>query len=406
MLTSFPTPYEDEWWYSVLCRHYLTTGIRSSAVAKKMIFGNESAHMGTVFPNGTVYAVVKQLPENLYDIREILLNHTTLKFFIRLYPRDEQEYIIKYLSEGGAYQMTHLWKNYKRQDWKPRYCPICVREDPEPYYHLSHQIPMVRCCVKHGCRLKMVNLEHAERELNTKFYPLGIMKLDERVEMATEADMVISRLAVEHQELPLSYGPTPYSNLKTGLFNAGYRKIHKAQGECVDEDKLYADMVRLYGAETVRNAFGDKIARGVFNYLRCFKTYLPDRYILMQGLIGMSTKEMLGPEIQDNLKMKLLEMSGRSQMQSLKLVARELGVVNWRARAMCKYYGIEPFWMEKGKGKSKEKKTGKLVIMVDERELEEMKDMAKRMGFRNVGDFCLNCVRFCRKDGRMEADLI
>lgn len=59
--------------------------------------------------------------------------------------------------------------------------------------------------------------------------------------------------------------------------------------------------------------------------------------------------------------------------------------------------------MEKSPGKSKVAKTGKLTIMMDETELEEMRNMAKMMEFRNVGDYVMNCVKFCRKDGKMEA---
>lgn len=69
---------------------------------------------------------------------------------------------------------------------------------------------------------------------------------------------------------------------------------------------------------------------------------------------------------------------------------------------MSRYYSMDPFWMERGKGKSAVAKTGKLVIMVDEAELAEMKNMAKLMGFRNVGDYVMNCVRFARN--RMLSD--
>lgn len=91
-------------------------------------------------------------------------------------------------------------------------------------------------------------------------------------------------------------------------------------------------------------------------------------------------------------------------MQSLKIVARELELKEWEVRMVCKHYSIEPFWMEKGKGKIKVAKTGKLVIMMDEDELDEMKAMAKEMGFRNVGGYVMGCVRLCRKDGRMETE--
>jgi len=224
-----------------------------------------------------------------------------------------------------------------------------------------------------------------------------MMKLDDDVEMATEAEMIIARLATEYLTLPLTAGITSYSNLITGLINKDYWKISRTTGVCIDGERVYADMVRLYGNETVERVFGREIARGVMVRLGSYKTLLPDRYVLIQGLIGMSTKEMLGDEIEDRLKLNIQKMSERSQMQSLKIVVRELELKEWEVRMLCRYYSIEPFWMEKGKGKNKVAKTGKLVIMVDERELDEMKDVAKRMGFRNVGDFVMGCVRCAKK---------
>ena len=40
MLTWFPSPYPDELFYSVLCRYYLSSGIKEHYLVKKQLFGN------------------------------------------------------------------------------------------------------------------------------------------------------------------------------------------------------------------------------------------------------------------------------------------------------------------------------------------------------------------------------
>lgn len=166
MLTHFPMPLPDEWWYSVLCRYYISAGVQEHGIVKKELFGRADAHMGTLFPNGSLAAVVNRLPRTVFCFQDVLLNNTPFKYYVRFYPKGGREYLMKYLSEGGTPQLTHLWRSYGRENWKPRYCPMCATEDAdaygEPYYHLSHQIPMVSVCQKHHCKLKLVDKHLAE----------------------------------------------------------------------------------------------------------------------------------------------------------------------------------------------------------------------------------------------------
>ena len=42
MLTWFPSPYPDELFYSVLCRYYLSSGIKEHYLVKKQLFGTKA----------------------------------------------------------------------------------------------------------------------------------------------------------------------------------------------------------------------------------------------------------------------------------------------------------------------------------------------------------------------------
>lgn len=51
MLTCFPTPYPDEWWYSVLCRYHTRSGNpKQQTTIRELFHGSISASVGAVYP--------------------------------------------------------------------------------------------------------------------------------------------------------------------------------------------------------------------------------------------------------------------------------------------------------------------------------------------------------------------
>lgn len=65
MLTCFPTPYPDEWWYSVLCRYHTRSGNpKQQTTIRELFHGSISASVGAVYP---VNANLK-LQENAEEI--------------------------------------------------------------------------------------------------------------------------------------------------------------------------------------------------------------------------------------------------------------------------------------------------------------------------------------------------
>ena len=76
MLNWFPTPYPGELWYSVLCRFYISTGIREASIVKKLLFGKRgNIKMATLYPNASVHLVTSRLPPNTLDPKDIILEN-------------------------------------------------------------------------------------------------------------------------------------------------------------------------------------------------------------------------------------------------------------------------------------------------------------------------------------------
>ena len=84
----FPSPYPDELFYSVLCRYYLSSGIKEHYLVKKQLFGTKAGvKMATLYPNAAVHAVLSQLPEGVFDGRDMILHHTPFLYYARMHPQ-------------------------------------------------------------------------------------------------------------------------------------------------------------------------------------------------------------------------------------------------------------------------------------------------------------------------------
>ena len=401
MLTWFPSPYPDELFYSVLCRYYLSSGIKEHYLVKKQLFGDRvGIKMATLYPNAAVHAALSQLPEGVFDGRNVILHHTPFAYYTRMYPATEREALVNDLLQGRGKTPTHLWRTFPKEGYALRYCPLCVQEDTqiygEPYYHVEHQIPLSSVCVRHRCRLKQITIDNPRLALNNKFYPLSTMETDREPDMdVTAAELQVSELVREYWRLPASVSPPACNNLYQTLLNEGYREIVRQAGVIVDKAKLYTALCDYHGAETVAKRFGTSITTSMMNRIKTWEQLLPDRYILIQAMLDLPTKAVFDPEpIRDNLREKIGRMAKQGGFCTLRQVAGELRLKQYEVNAILRYYDMDPFWREVPAGKSQTARKGVLRCTVDEAELERIRQYSQGLGYRCAGAFALDCVRF------------
>ena len=401
MLTWFPSPYPDELFYSVLCRYYLSTGIKEHYLVKKQLFGTKAGvKMATLYPNAAVHAVLSQLPEGVFDGRDMILHHTPFLYYARMHPQQEREVLLDDLLQGRSKTPTHLWRTFPKGDYALRYCPLCIQEDTkiygEAYYHVEHQIPLSSVCVRHRCRLKQITIDNPRLALNNKFYPLSTMETDREPDMdVTAAELQVSELVREYWRLPASISPPACNNLYQTLLNSGYRTIVRQTGLNIDKAKLYTALCDYHGAETVAKRFGASITTSMMNRIKTWEQLLPDRYILIQAMLDLNTKTVFDPEpIRDNLREKIGRMAKQGGFCTLRQVAGELRLKQYEVNAILRYYDMDPFWREVPAGKSQTARKGVLRCTVDEAELERIRQYSQEMGYHCAGAFALDCVRY------------
>ena len=405
----FPSPYPDELFYSVLCRYYLSSGIKEHYLVKKQLFGTKAGvKMATLYPNATIHAILSQLPEKVFDGRDMILHHTPFLYYARMYPQQEREALLDDLLQGRGKTPTHLWKTFPKDDYALRYCPLCIQEDTkiygEPYYHVEHQIPLSSVCVRHRCRLKQIAVDNPRVSMNNCFFPLSTMEIDRETDMdVTPAELRVSELVREYWRLPASVSPPACNNLYQTLLNEGYREIVRQAGVIVDKAKLYTALCDYHGAETVAKRFGTSITTSMMNRIKTWEQLLPDRYILIQAMLGLHIKTVFGPEpIRDKLREKIERMAKQGGFYTLRQVAKDMNLKQYEVNAILRYYDMDPFWREVPAGKSQTARTGILRCTVDETELERIRQYSQELGYHCAGAFALDCIRFVMEQAGKE----
>lgn len=222
MLTYFPSPHPGEWWYSVLCRYHVRSGNSKHRTSIKELFGGHpKVAMGTLFPNGSIYQVVSQLPKS-WKCQNMILKHTLFSYYVRMYSTEQKRKMMDALCSGDSVILTHIWRSTTKKTWSLKYCPICAQEDTvkygEPYWHREHQLPLASVCCVHHCRLQCAG--EPNPRLNEVFYPLNIAvdKLSETDNSISQWEEELSAILTDYLILPLEVGPaSDHNNLALAL---------------------------------------------------------------------------------------------------------------------------------------------------------------------------------------------
>ena len=129
MLTYFPTPYPGEWWYSVLCRYHVRSGNIKNSVTIRELYGGKVAAQGKLFPGADCATVVARIPNAILDLRQILIEHTLMPYYLRFYPKERKEEILSLLLKGKNVAMTS--KELCSPDGTEglKFCTQCYDED-------------------------------------------------------------------------------------------------------------------------------------------------------------------------------------------------------------------------------------------------------------------------------------
>ncbi|RJW53976.1 hypothetical protein DXC92_01535 [Clostridiales bacterium TF09-2AC] len=294
MLQYFPTPYPDELWYSVLCRYHIRNGNYNLLMARN----RSQCPVQLFFPDSSISETISQLPEGLFSVRDIALNHTLLPYFSRMYTQERKQELVNSLYSSTMENSNPEWRVIARSMPKLKYCPECISEDQgrygESYWHREHQIPHMPICRKHGCRLKEYNRKSRREFADGPILPEFVADKTETEYFMQPYEKPLSEMLYAYLILPLEAGPTNgYSNLFYGL-EQEYQHIKSNRVITLDTNKLYADILSFYGDKITKSFFGKSMPKYVPMKLRNWEFTTPERYALLAAMIGQPPEITFG----------------------------------------------------------------------------------------------------------------
>ncbi|TDY07309.1 UNVERIFIED_CONTAM: TniQ protein [Lysinibacillus xylanilyticus] len=158
MLAYFPKLYEDELLYSWFARYHVHSANISPKQTMKDLFGTVTVTAIPDLPThlNSVYERIKHF--DIPSLDELIEEHTLFRYYTAFQPKHIMESILEAMKNGNHSSRIYLMAGIASSSVKEwdyfRFCPSCMEEDTkykgEPYWHLSHQIPGVHLCLKHG----------------------------------------------------------------------------------------------------------------------------------------------------------------------------------------------------------------------------------------------------------------
>lgn len=414
MLPFFPTPYPDELWYSVLCRYHIRSGNISDIYTMNELFGNEKKYMsiGSFFPNDSIYHVHKQLPNSVFHIEDIILEHTLFNYFCRMRTYEEKINMIEMIKGGNSKIPISYWRTSTKRNNTLKFCPICKKEDIEKYgesfWHCSHQIPLVSICKKHKCRL--TSLIYARNDTINESFILPV--IDKRASVSdsycNEYEFFLTGVLDDYLHLSLDIGPTEgYNNLYKALLDSNFGITYKLDNRSFNIIEIMNHLIDGLGIEIVNSIMGNKPKHCTLSVLKDWSLKCPERYAILAALIQQPANITFGPEIghdKDNLQLNLIgnkrlveleknlikyqkEADRKGIVYKKKLIANKLGISTQQLDLLSSIIQIKPFWSHVS---DEERKRVSCYLSNKEKKLVE--EYIIKHEYANMSEFIRCCI--------------
>lgn len=350
VLTYFPTPYPNEWWYSVLCRYHVRSGYSKHATTSRELYGDKSVTHGRLFPGTSIHTIAPRHPAGI-DEKRLLMENTLAPYYMRFFAPKKKDVILDRLLHGKAAGITSI--DLYGLDGKQglRYCPRCYDQDigryGEPYWHREHQIPLMPLCPEHS--VPLVRYEVLFSRLSEQYIPLSSIHPKDTVgNPAADWEIALTPTLMQFLTMPFEAGPAEgYSNLFIRLLEKGFGSNKMHEKPSLDKDKVTQALQDRYGQEITQRYF-PKLSNAILSRICNWTMSAPERYALLAVLADIPAQELFGPPIsyQDPLLAQLLRYREKGTVYRKEELAQRIGVSPSQLDSLARKCAISPFWKQ------------------------------------------------------------
>lgn len=247
MIAYFPRLYPDELFYSVVSRYFVHI-YPSYILAIEDLCKDKHSRIDMEFGLQSLNLETREFLEQVYGLRNILLNHTMFSQYARFETMERMEQAEKILltGEGDIHSALRFPKNKNGLRYL-RYCPLCFQEDRNEYggmyWHRSHQVRGINVCNKHGCYLHDSDIE-INAKASPRLWVADDIVVNTAVVFASDREKQFTDYVVKIIQSPI---PTEQPSLSEWLISKleGTEYI-TARGKRKFTSKLYDDIKEFY----------------------------------------------------------------------------------------------------------------------------------------------------------------
>ena len=364
MILYLPEIYEDETMFSYLSRAYEKGGYISQIQALGEFLKNPNERrLEFVFCNNLSTEIIDYLTKNC-KWETFLRNHTLCNYYgryLKIAKRREAMQALTLL-KGNYVNLFSITPIRDRMEYL-KYCPMCVKEHREKYgetyWNRIHQVPEIKVCPKHKCRLLNSTVIYDRHKVS------GFVTAESEItNLESEKGTELESKLAEYIEAMVRTPVKIYANLQPGEFlvsqmnNTPYLSN---RGQVINITILYEKMMEFY--ESLDNGISmkwqiSKVLHG--------ERINPYEIIQIGVFLGIPVKELMECRLpfkkpEEDFDDRVIEML-RSDISAYQ-ISRDLGVSNALINLIRSKHGVPNYKDDRyvtNKRNNKEQKVNEL----------------------------------------------
>lgn len=347
MILYLPEIYEDEILYSFLSRAYEKGGYVSQRQAMETFLNNPNEKLELVFCNNMSAEIIDYLTRNC-KWENFLSDYTLCNYYGRYLKIAKRREAMQALTalKGNYANLFSITPIRDKKEYL-KYCPMCAKEQREKYgetyWNRIHQVPEIKVCPKHKCKLLNSTIEY-DRHKVRGFFTAESSITNLELEAGTEIEVKLAEYIDTMVHTPIK----TYANLQPGEFlisqmsNTPYLS---KRGQIINITVLYEKMMEFY----------DNLGNGISMNWQISKVLHGERInpyeIIQIGVfLGIEPKELMECRLpykkpEEDFDDKVIEMlrDGVSAYQ----LSKDLGVSKTLINLIRKKHGIPNYKSDK-----------------------------------------------------------
>lgn len=315
MLSMFPRPYDNELLYSIVSRYHRQSGNIEIKTTLSELFGEERIFLSSDFP--TKLNVLFERLKNFTIIKplDFLKDHTPYLYYTNfLSPEITEKIQSNILSiRTNIHSSTGQMASTVKDSPFFKFCSMCTQEDfnqfGETYWRVSHQLPSVIICTRHGTLLKESYVRYrggspCQLQFASKDSQAKVKDIVRNKSLTQEEIICINDIALQSEILlkePFNVGKDFFTNTYAHLLKVnGYTSF---KGTIYQED-LRRDFINYFG-EKILGVFQSYPADTDSNWLLSItrkhrKSFHPLRHILLLLFLKTTVRDFFNLEVRDS----------------------------------------------------------------------------------------------------------